>query len=201
MVKLEIVLCPDEAELVFRALDCAREVEHEVCDKDDDDASAETPKETVGGWPSRADGVVALAEGFLAGHAATGNGGERFQVTLHVDQDPLAADGVLAATLEDGTHVSAGVVAVGGDGERMSVGRRTRTIPPAIRRALQLRDRGCRFPGCTHQRFLHGHMSNTGCTGARLGWTICCCSALAIIIWYTRTAGRSSGRLAGNGRS
>jgi hypothetical protein len=51
-------------------------------------------------------------------------------------------------------------VAAGADGEggeRLSIGRRTRTIPPAIRRALMLRDHGCIFPGCTHTRFLHGH--------------------------------------------
>ena len=30
----------------------------------------------------------------------------------------------------------------------VEVGARTRTIPPAIRRALHHRDRGCRFPGC-----------------------------------------------------
>jgi hypothetical protein len=166
MVKLEIVLCADEAELVSRALDCAREVEHDVGGQDNDDGSAETSDGAGCAFPSRADAVVALAESFLAGHTATGNGGERFQVMLYVDQDPLAADGGLAATLEDGTHVSAetlrrvacdaGMVAVGGGGE-LSIGRRTRTIPPAIRRALQLRDRGCRFPGCTHNRFLHGH--------------------------------------------
>ena len=36
-------------------------------------------------------------------------------------------------------------------GEILSVGRKTRTIPPPIRRALDFRDRGCRFPGCTSQ--------------------------------------------------
>jgi HNH endonuclease len=35
-------------------------------------------------------------------------------------------------------------------------GTRTRTIPPAMRRALQYRDRGCRFPGCG-VRFAEGH--------------------------------------------
>jgi hypothetical protein len=43
------------------------------------------------------------------------------------------------------------------DGRPLSVGRRKRTIPPALRRALAARDQGCRFPGCTHQRFLHAH--------------------------------------------
>jgi len=42
------------------------------------------------------------------------------------------------------------------DGRVTEVGARTRTIPPAIRRALQHRDRGCRFPGCG-LRFTQGH--------------------------------------------
>jgi hypothetical protein len=172
MVKLEIVLCPDEADLVVRALDRAREVEH---DEARSGVSAETSKAWVDDeptdagtcWPSRADAMVGLAESFLAGNAATGSGGERFQVTVHVDQDPAAPDGVLAATLEDGTGVSAetlrrvacdcGLVALSGAGESLNIGRRTRSIPPAIRRVLQLRDGGCAFPGCTHDRFLHGH--------------------------------------------
>ena len=169
MVKLEIVLCPDEADMVVKALDRAREVEH---GGDQPDVSAETSEDASedasdAPWRSRADGVIALAESYLAGNGVSGNGGERFQVTLHVDQDPLAADGVLSATLEDGTGVSAetlrrvacdcGLVAVTGEGESLNIGRRARSIPPAIRRVLQLRDRGCAFPGCTHDRFLHGH--------------------------------------------
>ena len=42
------------------------------------------------------------------------------------------------------------------DGQVVEVGARTRTIPPAIRRALHHRDRGCRFPGCG-LRFGQGH--------------------------------------------
>ena len=33
-------------------------------------------------------------------------------------------------------------------GRLLEIGARTRTIPPALRRALHHRDRGCRFPGC-----------------------------------------------------
>ena len=42
------------------------------------------------------------------------------------------------------------------DGSVLDVGRRTRTIPPALRRALEARDRGCRFPGCG-SRFTDAH--------------------------------------------
>jgi hypothetical protein len=42
-------------------------------------------------------------------------------------------------------------------GRTIDVGRKTRTIPAALRRALRARDRGCRFPGCTHVRFLDAH--------------------------------------------
>ncbi len=38
----------------------------------------------------------------------------------------------------------------------MEIGARTRTIPPALRRALHHRDRGCRFPGCDRP-FGQGH--------------------------------------------
>ena len=40
----------------------------------------------------------------------------------------------------------------GTGGEILDVGRRTRTISPALRRALAARDRQCRFPGCGNRR-------------------------------------------------
>src|SRR5262249_58616064 len=64
------------------------------------------------------------------------------------------------SVLEDGTDVSAEpsqrlacdatrvVMRHDADGRATEVGARTRTIPPALRRALQHRDKGCRFPGC-----------------------------------------------------
>jgi 5-methylcytosine-specific restriction endonuclease McrA len=42
------------------------------------------------------------------------------------------------------------------DGWVVEVGARTRTIPPALRRALQHRDKSSRFPGCA-VRIAEGH--------------------------------------------
>ena len=70
--------------------------------------------------------------------------------------------------LEDGSHVPAGtsqrlacddcrvVMRHDADGRVVEVGARTRTIPPALRRALQHRDKTRRFPGCT-VRIAEGH--------------------------------------------
>jgi len=49
------------------------------------------------------------------------------------------------------------VVRRGRGPDLLNIGRRSRSIPPAIRRALTKRDGGCRFPGCTAQRFVDGH--------------------------------------------
>ena len=71
--------------------------------------------------------------------------------------------------LENGPHVTAetsrriacdsSIVPIKEDktGEPLSIGRRSRTIPPPMRRALRVRDKGCRFPGCTNTRFVDGH--------------------------------------------
>jgi hypothetical protein len=45
----------------------------------------------------------------------------------------------------------------GDDGAPLNVGRKTRSIPPALQRALKARDGGCRFPGCGRSRYTEGH--------------------------------------------
>ena len=48
----------------------------------------------------------------------------------------------------------------GPGGEILDVGRRTRTISPALRRALAARDRQCRFPGCGNLRVDAHHVKH-----------------------------------------
>ena len=51
-------------------------------------------------------------------------------------------------------------------GEVLDVGRRTRTIPPALRRALAARDGHCRFPGCRARRCDSHHVEHWAHGGA-----------------------------------
>jgi len=95
------------------------------------------------------------------------------EIVVTVPHTALAATAEPAldtvGALADGSAVSAetcrrlacdaGLVAIVEDanGQPLSVGRRTRTVPAAIKRALLHRDRICRFPGCTNRLFLDGH--------------------------------------------
>jgi hypothetical protein len=109
----------------------------------------------------QADALGLIAETALHHGIEPGAPGERYQVVVHVDEPVLAdPDAPGQSVLEDGTHVSAEtsrrlacdatrvVMRHDADGNVVEVGARTRTIPPALRRVLQYRDRGCRFPGC-----------------------------------------------------
>jgi hypothetical protein len=99
----------------------------------------------------------------------SGSRADRYQVVLHVDAETLSAGGGIGRSeLEDGTRLSAESarrlscdaalvrVAQKADGTVLHVGRKTRTTPGALRRALEIRDRGCRFPGCG-LRFTDAH--------------------------------------------
>jgi hypothetical protein len=139
------------------------------------EAAADVAGESGEGGPVEPEGgPVEPAEGSLCtcgGHPAPilGTRAEHHQVFLHLDPEAFTLNGEPRHThLEDGTRVSletvrrltcdTSVVPVLEDagGSVLNIGRRSRTIPPAIRRALWLRDGGCRFPGCG-LRFTHGH--------------------------------------------
>src|SRR6266446_536557 len=122
-----------------------------------DDVPAETPTMAQ----QQADALALVADTALHHGIDPGTPGERYQVVIHVDAPVLAdPDAPGQSVLDDGTHVPAEtsrrfacdatrvVMRHDADGHVTEVGAKTRTIPPALRRALQHRDRGCRFPGC-----------------------------------------------------
>lgn len=118
---------------------------------------------------ARADALVALADSFLAHQPRTRNGGDRYQVLLHIDAQILRTqERGERCELDDGTPLAAEtarrlacdaaiVPLLERAGKPLGVGRKTRSIPPALRRALRSRDHGCRFPGCTSHRHVDAH--------------------------------------------
>lgn len=83
------------------------------------------------------------------------------------DGSRLSAESARRLACDAGlTRVAAASDGAGGDTLRDAIGcprcgdhglgRKTRTVPPAVRRALEARDRGCRFPGC-RLRFTDAH--------------------------------------------
>ncbi|MGH2753600.1 MAG: DUF222 domain-containing protein [Actinomycetota bacterium] len=121
------------------------------------------------GEKTRADALVHMAEAYLSAETRDRSGGDATQVVLHVDPETLVNDSGDRCELEGGTGIhpetarrlscDASVVSIiERDGEILSVGRKTRTLSSAIRRALKARDKGCcRYPGCTNRVFLDGH--------------------------------------------
>ena len=183
MLLIQGRLPPDVGAIVRTALDAASDLlrERETNLPTAENVSAETwavaeHERTAGA--RRADALKLLAETFLAngtGDCEWSAAAERYQVVVHVDEAILPAEP--AATNDephrceldvgpelavdtvrrhccDGTIVK---LVETPTGEPLELGRKTRAIPPALRRALQARDGGCRFPGCDRSRFTEGH--------------------------------------------
>jgi hypothetical protein len=170
MVTIRGRLAPEVGAVLVQALAAAREALYQHARGKDagagpGDVSAETPTMAQ----QQADALALVAETALHHGIDPGAPGERYQVVVHVDAEVLAdADEPGQSVLEDGARVPAGtsqrlacdasrvVMQHGLDGRVVEVAAQTRTIPPALRRALHHRDRGCRFPGCG-VRFGQGH--------------------------------------------
>jgi len=176
-------LSPEDGALVVKALEAAVDVRSaerkggsaEPSMPKGGPAEPPLPEEGADGWGARnADALVTMAETLLASGLTPQPGGERYQVVVHADAETLAGHGDGEDSddgrceMDDGPAIAAEtarrlscdaslVVMIEADGEPLNVGRKTRTIPPAIRRALRSRDGGCRFPSCTNRRFVDGH--------------------------------------------
>ena len=158
-------LTPEAGALLLRALDAAREELYQRSRSAPGGQSTDRPTRAQ----QQADALGLLAEAALHHDLDPGAPGERYQVVVHVDaavlMDPTRPG---QSELEDLGHVPAGpserlacdasrvVMRHDGDGRAVEIGARTRTIPPALRRALLHRDRTCRFPGCG-SRLSEGH--------------------------------------------
>jgi hypothetical protein len=156
-------LAPEMGAVLLKALAAARETLYERRRDEAPEADPPTLEQ------QQADALALLAETALHHELDPGAPGERYQVVVHVDAAVLAdAESPGQSVLEDGGRVPAGasqrlacdasrvVMQHDAEGRVVEISARTRTIPPALRRALQYRDGGCRFPGCG-VRFGQGH--------------------------------------------
>lgn len=155
-------LTPEQGAVVRRALDAAadrlfREARHA--------APPGAVVEEVTGEQRRADALSLIAESALAADLDRCCAGDRYQVVLHVEAGSGAevphtvlevGDSASCVSAETSRRLScdASVVTMRHDaaGDVLDVGRKTRTVPSAIRRALTAHDMQCQFPGCTARR-------------------------------------------------
>jgi Domain of unknown function (DUF222)/HNH endonuclease len=171
-------LAPEAGALLLKALTAAREAlyrreraENPAAQAADVSAepSPDVPAETPTMAQQQADALQLLAETALHHGIDPGTPAEHYQVVVHVDATVLEdPDQPGQSVVQDGARVSAEtsqrlgcdasrvVMQHDPEGRIFDVGAKTRTIPPALRRALLHRDRSCRFPGC-HGRFCQAH--------------------------------------------
>ena len=160
---------PEVGAVFMQALAAARETLYQRARAEAASALADPITDPPSMAQQQADALALLAQSALHQEFDPGAPGERYQVVVHVDAAVLAdPDQPGQSVLEDGVSVSgetsrrlacdATRVVMRHDeaGRLLEVGARTRTISPALRRALHHRDRGCRFPGCG-MRFAEGH--------------------------------------------
>ena len=134
----------------------------------------------------RAEALVEMARCALDAGRLPERGGERPHLSLLASLETLRlVPGSPLAELDWGGLVTGETarrigcdavvtpVLLGGDGDVLHVGRRTRTIPTRLRRALHARDRHCQASGCTMpasrcQVHHHDHWADGGRTDIEL---------------------------------
>ncbi len=180
MLVIEGRLPPEVGAVVEKAIETAmadlREEERQRAGGEESQSNAasapgqRTSEPRVTSCQRRADALVRIAERSFRGKSqGPARTADRFQVVVHVDAAVLAdpnTDG--RCELEHGPSLSAqsarrmtcdcSMVAMLHDanGDVLNVGRKTRVISAALRRAMNERDQGCCFPGC-NCRFVEGH--------------------------------------------
>lgn len=161
----------EQGAVVVRALEAARDDLGPPPSEATEGLAWPEAEQTISQEARRADAFVAVATTALAEKASSA---DVYQVLIHIDTESLTA-GDAGATglagrchLEDGVPLSPHAVrrltcdasivtALERDGNTIDLGRKTRTVAPALRRALHLRDHGCAFPGCSQRHHTDAH--------------------------------------------
>jgi Domain of unknown function (DUF222) len=150
MVRVDGDLDPESGETLLTALRAVLDTDARSRGRDDDRTPAQR----------RADALGEICRQWLDDGGRPVVAGERPHLTITVDAESLQGDAVGASELDHTGPVRSDIVrrlacdasvmrvVMNGRSEPLDVGRRTQVVPPAIRRAVIVRDRHCRFPGC-----------------------------------------------------
>jgi hypothetical protein len=162
-----VLTCHLPAELgavVMKALDAAMEALPV-----NQDVPAGTSRQVIPFSQRRADALGLMAESFLAHDVLESPGTDRQQIVVHVAAETLRNRTAGCCEIEHGPSIAAetarrfccdaSLITLVEDenGEPLNVGRKTRTISAPLRRLLEARDKGCRFPGCCNARYIDMH--------------------------------------------
>ena len=163
-------------------------------DPENDSAETFAPIDSLDSYEQlRADALVLMSEHLLASldqGIASPSAGDKVQVMIHIDANSIDNSETLNGE-GDKTHCyldggpflctdtvrrlacDAGIVTVleDSDGNILNIGRKSRTVPSPVRRALNLRDQGCRWPSCTESRYLEAHHIEHWCNGGETSLT------------------------------
>ncbi len=174
MLVLRGRMTPEDGAVFMKALETMVAAQNPPVTQDD--AATNLPKKT---FPQkRVDALLALTEQAMS-TMEEGlqplSSADKYQVVIHIERGSQQH-----GSIESGAHhlplspattrrlcCDASLVPVLEDssGNLLNVGRKTRAIPPSIRRALQIRDQGCRFPGCCESRYVDAHHVQHWCDG------------------------------------
>jgi hypothetical protein len=171
LVELLAVLEPADAALVRAAFDAASERQWRSSRAEaTTDEPAEAAEPVVPGAHRRLEALLDVCESALASGPLPLVGAERTQVILHVDATFLAGDADVGRSTVGRGHTvdraSAQCLSCDAlirplvrdaDGRVVDLGRSQRLVSDKQRRLLTHRDAGCRFPGCSNDRFVDAH--------------------------------------------
>ncbi len=152
-VTLSVELPKETADLVMKALEKA--ASPDVADL----------------FKQQADALVEIAQSYLCGGSdKKASTADHYQVCVHVDENALRgapdADSKSDLPIETVRRLccdsSLLVATEDENGKTKDISRKHRVaegrpVHPSLRRKLISRDRGCRFPGCTHEKWLAAH--------------------------------------------
>jgi len=149
MVRIDGDLDPESGQTVITALRCVQD----AWARDGDVGGRSAPQR-------RADALVTVCRSWLDRSDRPQVAGERPHILVTVDLETLEGRVGKRSELEDVGPITpesarrlacdarVSRVITDGRSEPVDVGRATLVVPSAIRRALVVRDGGCRFPGC-----------------------------------------------------